>query len=371
VAQTVAALIMLIILTGWFPGWMSRREPMRGLLGYGVNMFGTQLLTYASANIDSIVIGARFGAGALGIYNRAFQLMMLPLLQLNAPSTRVALPVLSRLQDDRARYAKFITFGQSALLTVIGAVLALLGAQADSIIRIMLGPQWLAAVPVFRILLVAGFFQTAGYAVYWVFLSKGLMRENLRYSLATRPFMIAAILGGSVWGMYGVAIAYSTSIAVMWPLSLLWIRRVSDAPVGAMFANGARAIVVFGTGCLSSALATWGIPTDLPFIRVAVGGVAILAWVALVALVWPRFRRDVLDLFSARTYFGRARRRGRTADDERVALAEAEPLDAKAAFEKELADAAFETDFIEAALRQSADADSPTPGAGDEGTSRR
>ncbi len=168
---------------------------------------------------------------------------------------------------------RFITFGQSALLTVIGAVLALLGAQADSVIRIMLGPQWLEAVPMFRILLVAGFFQTAGYAVYWVFLSKGLMRQNLHYSLATRPFMIVAIFVGSIWGMYGVAIAYSASIAIMWPLSLLWIRRVSDAPVGAMFANGARAIIVFGTGCVVSALSTLWISTDLPFVRVAVGGV--------------------------------------------------------------------------------------------------
>ncbi len=253
------------------------------------------------------MIGARSGAAALGLYNRAFQLMMLPLLQLNAPATRVALPVLSRLQNDRERYARFITFGQSALLTVVGAVLALLGAQADSVVRIMLGPQWLDSVPVFRILLVAGFFQAAGYATYWVFLSKGLMRQNLYYSLATRPLMIAAILVGSNWGMYGVAIGYSASIAIMWPLSLLWIRRVSDAPAGAMFANGARAVAVFGVGCVVSAVATFAIPVDLPFIRVTVGGLVVLGWIALVALVWPRFRRDVLDLLSARRFFGRAR----------------------------------------------------------------
>ncbi|WP_345801564.1 lipopolysaccharide biosynthesis protein [Microbacterium sp. AZCO] len=323
IGQTVAALGFLVFLTGWFPGWMARREPMRGLLGYGVNMFGTQLLTYASRNVDSIVIGARFGAADLGLYNRAFQLMMLPLLQLNAPSTRVALPVLSRLQDDKARYAAFITFGQSALLSVIGAVLALLGAQAESVIRIMLGPQWLEAVPVFRILLVAGFFQAAGYATYWVFLSKGLMRQNLYYSLVTRPFMIIAILVGSIWGMYGVAIAYSASIAVMWPLSLLWVRRSSDAPVKAMFFNGARAIIVFGLGCVVSGLSTIWIDPELPFIRVLVGGVVLLAWIGLMALIWPRFRRDIVDLASARKYFRRRRKAAQTGtDDSEPELAE-------------------------------------------------
>ncbi|WP_243075662.1 lipopolysaccharide biosynthesis protein [Microbacterium sp. SS28] len=313
IGQTVAALGFLIALARWFPGGISRGEPMRGLLGYGVNMFGTQLLTYTSRNVDSIVIGARFGAADLGLYNRAFQLMMLPLLQLNAPSTRVALPVLSRLQDDKARYAAFITFGQTALLSVIGAVLALLGAQAESVIRIMLGPQWLEAVPVFRILLVAGFFQAAGYASYWVFLSKGLMRQNLYYSLVTRPLMIVAILVGSIWGMYGVAIAYSASIAIMWPLSLLWVRRSSDAPVGAMFFNGARAIIVFGLGCVVSGFSTIWIDPELPFIRVIVGGLVLLAWLGLVALVWPRFRRDMVELASARRFFKRRRKAAGTA----------------------------------------------------------
>ena len=308
VAQTVAAIVLLVIMTGWLPGWIARREPMRGLLGYGINMFGTQVLNYASRNVDSIVIGARFGAEALGLYNRAFQLMMLPLLQLNAPATRVALPVLSRLQDERARYAAFITFGQSALLTVVGMVLALLGAQADSEIRIMLGDQWLEAVPVFRILLVAGFFQAAGYAAYWVFLSKGLMRQNLHYALVSRPLMIAAILVGSIWGMYGVAIAYSASALVMWPLSLWWIHRSSDAPAGAMFANGARAIAVYTTGCLVSLAATLGIPEDLPFVRVLVGGVALLGWMALIALVWRRYRQDLLSLLAARKHLRRQKR---------------------------------------------------------------
>lgn len=317
VSQTGGALLLLLFLTGWFPGSIRRSEPMRGLLNYGVNMLGTQVLTYASRNVDSVVIGARFGAADLGLYNRAFQLMMLPLLQLNAPATRVALPVLSRLQDERARYAAFITFGQTALLTVIGSVLALLGAQAEAVIRIMLGEQWLSAVPVFRILLIAGFFQAAGYAVYWVFLSKGLMRQNLYYSLATRPLMIGAILIGSIWGMFGVAIAYSASIAVMWPLSLLWIRRASDAPVWEMFLNGGRSILVFGFGCLVSAAATFWIDPGLPFVHVLIGGVVLLAWVALVAVIFPAFRRDVLGLASVRKYF---RRKGKTSpsDTERV-----------------------------------------------------
>lgn len=47
----------------------------------------TQLLGYVSRNVDNVIIGQRFGAGPLGVYSRAYQLLLLPLNQLNAPST--------------------------------------------------------------------------------------------------------------------------------------------------------------------------------------------------------------------------------------------------------------------------------------------
>ncbi len=79
----------------------------------------------------------------------------------------------------------------------------------------------------------------------------------------------------------------------------------------------------------------------------------------------------MLDLLSARKFLGRARKRGGEADDERIAAAEAEPLDAKAAFEKDLADAAFLKDLTDAAPRSAFGPDAPMPDTGDEGTPRR
>ena len=90
------------------------------------------------------MIGRVFGAQALGYYNRAFQLMLLPLNQINAPSTRVALPTLSRLQDQPARYGEFISFGQTVLLNIVSFVLGFSIAQASDVVAVALGPQWAA-----------------------------------------------------------------------------------------------------------------------------------------------------------------------------------------------------------------------------------
>lgn len=310
IAHHLIQLIILVVVTDWFPAGIYRRAEMKPFLGFGANIVGAQLLGYASRNVDSVVIGATLGAGPLGLYNRAFQLMLLPLNQLNAPSTRVALPILSRLQDDRDRFSAFILFGQSVMLNAVCFVFAFLGAQAYAIIAIALGDQWLASVPIFQILLVAGLFQTAGYATYWAFLAKGLTRSNLHYALLSRPLMVVIIVLGVFWGVNGVAAGYALGSFLLWPLGLWWIGRVSDVPVRAMFWNGMRALIAYSLATAASYASTYFLDPDALVLRLAVGFTALVAAVALIALIWPRFRRDLVAIAGARRYLRRERSGG-------------------------------------------------------------
>lgn len=300
VAQALILLVVMVIVTPWFPGWPDRTASIRPFLSFGANIVGAQLLNYASRNASTVVIGATLTASAVGLYNRAFQLMLLPLNQLNGPSTRVALPVLARLDGDKNRYDAFILLGQTVMLHVVSFAFALLGGQALSIITVALGNKWLDSVPIFQILLIAGFFQTAAYASNWVYLSKGLTGANLRFSLIARPVMIAFIIIGSFWGLYGVVWAFTISTALTWPFSLWWVARSSDAPARGMFFNGMRTMVAYGFATAVSFISTFYISDDHAIVRILVGLVAIVASIALLALIWPRFRRDVLAIIGAR-----------------------------------------------------------------------
>jgi polysaccharide pyruvyl transferase WcaK-like protein len=280
---------------------------MRHLILFGSNLAGTQLLGYASRNTDTIVIGATLGAGPLGLYNRAFQLLLLPLNQINGPSTRVALPVLARLQDDSPKYDRFILLGQTIMLHTVTIVLAFSCAQALPIISIALGNQWLDSAPIFQILAVAGFFEAAAYATYWVFLSKGITKQNLYFALTTRPLLVAFVLLGSLFGVYGVAAGYSLGVAIIWPIGLWWISRVTNAPARSMFLAGVRAITGYGFATGVSWAAVQWISIDLPFGRIVLGGVALLAAIGAVMLIWPAFRRDVRSITQARTFLRSAK----------------------------------------------------------------
>lgn len=305
VVQAVVNLALLVLAARWLPGRPRRGVPMAAFLSFGWNLMAAQLLGYASRNVGQVIIGQRIGADALGYYNRAFQLLMMPLNQINAPATTVALPVLSRLQDEKERYAAFLLRGQTVMVHLIVAVFAFAGAQALPLIVLVLGEQWRPAVGLFQVLTVGGVFQAVAYAAYWVFLSKGLMRAQLGYSVVARLLTIACIVVGARWGAMGVAIGYALGLALIWPLSLLWIGRISDAPALALFANGLRALTGYGLCALASwwVAARWG-GEDLP-LRLALGAAAMLACFGLLCALWPAFRRDVAAILHSRTLLGK------------------------------------------------------------------
>lgn len=305
VLQVLFQAVVFPIIAGWWPGLPKRGEEMKPFLKFGGALVGAQLLNYASRNVDSVVIGRQFGALELGYYNRAFQLMVLPLNQINAPSTRVALPTLSRLQEQPKRYAEFISFGQTVLLNIVCFVLGFSVAQATDVIYLALGSQWDPTVPLFQILAVAGLFQAAAFSSYWVFLSHGLTTRHFVYMLVTRPFVIAIIIFGAVWGVEGVALAYALTAVLLWPTGTLFLVGKTTAPLLRLFLNALRMIIVYGIAATASWAITLTMPDALPIVRILIGfGVFVVA-LAVIALVFPPFRRDIVGMASARRFFRR------------------------------------------------------------------
>jgi PST family polysaccharide transporter len=289
----LAGLLVLVVWSRWLPRWYRRDEPMRALLSFGWNVVANQSLVYASKNVDSLLIGITAGAYQTGLYNRAFQLITLPLNQLNAPSTRVAVPVLSRLQDEKERFDRFLLTGQAILLQIVLLTFTIMLALASAIVAVALGPQWEQSVPLLQILCIAGVFQTAGYVTYWVFLSKGLARSSLRYALVYRPILIACVLAGAFWGVTGVAWGYALGTFIGWPLSLWWLSRVSDAPVRRMFVAGARTMAAFFVAGVA-AYAVSLVASD-PWVQIGLGVPVILVVLAILALIFPPLRRDAME----------------------------------------------------------------------------
>jgi O-antigen/teichoic acid export membrane protein len=296
--QLVQAATTLIYLGGaarWLPRRWSRDAGMGPLLRFGRNMVGMQVVGYVNGNLDSVVIGRVFGAATLGVYNRAFQLLMAPLTQIRAPTTTVALPVLSRLDDEPDKYASFVARGQVALGYSIVPALAIVAAAAEPVVALFLGDRWESVTPLLRILAFAGAVNLLAYVGYWVFLSRNLTGQLLRFTLVTFVARVVFIFVGIRWGVVGVAIGYAATPAISAPISLWWLSRMAPIPVRELIAGYVRILLM----AVAAAGAGFGVVTWLgdvtPVLAIAAATLAV-AGTYLLAAVLPPIRRDLADV---------------------------------------------------------------------------
>ena len=74
------------------------------MLRFGSHVMAFNFMYYFAENSDYILIGRFIGAQPLGLYTRAYTLFSLPLSQIRSPMVAVAVPALSALRDQPARF---------------------------------------------------------------------------------------------------------------------------------------------------------------------------------------------------------------------------------------------------------------------------
>lgn len=294
--QVTTAVLMAVGSTvqgRWWPGRYRRDVRVRGFLRFGSHVFVTQLLGYASRNVDTFVAGLRFGVVATGLYNRAFQLMSLPITQLSYPASKVALPVLARLQDDDRRFERYLLRGQTVLLHALLPVVAVACAMPGPVVAVVLGPAWQDAAPLLQVLALGGMFEAASFSTSWVLQATGATGLLLRYSLVVKPFMIACVVVGSLFGLEGIAAGYAVAAVVAWPAGLLWVRHARRSTARGLFAGAAVAI----SGHLGLAAVVWLVARLMAgadaWVVLLTGLLVLAAGGAVLALVWPAWRRGL------------------------------------------------------------------------------
>jgi PST family polysaccharide transporter len=280
---------------------------MLNFISYGVHLSLAQLVAYISRNADYVILGYRFGPQVTGYYNRAFDLVINPLNQINAPSSKVAVPILSRLQDDPDRFSRFLVTGQRVMLTAAVPPLVLGACLAYPLVEAVLGSRWLPAAPLVQILAVAAVARVASYATYWIALAKGATRVSLYVNLVSAPILVIAVLVGSTWGAIGVAWGFALSSAIAWFVSLVWYTRAVSAPGTRMLGS---ALFVFSMSVVPAAttvIVLWNATAWNVWLQITVG-IAVFAtvWTAQAAAV-PPYRRDIRELVNAVTMARRKR----------------------------------------------------------------
>lgn len=211
VVRSVANLLSIWWFCRWRPGFPAWDASAKSMLVFGGNVTGFNLANYFSRNLDNILIGRYWGAQELGLYAVAYRVLLLPIQQINAPITAVALPTLSRLQKTPEKYKNYY-YNALGLITTVGMpIVGFSFASADTLIPFLLGEQWVDTVPIFRLLAPAAFFGTFNVATGWAFNSLGRVDKQLYQGMVTAAINAITFLICVRWGAVGVAAGFGIS----------------------------------------------------------------------------------------------------------------------------------------------------------------
>ena len=230
-AGAVVTLVVSWAATGWRPGWPRRGQGTLRLLRFGGGLAGTEILGLAVRTLDNVLIGWAWGNAALGVYDRAYKLLLLPLEQVGGPLSRVMLPTLARLADNPARYRHAWLRMLRVLLFATQPGIVWMIASADTLVPALLGEAWRDAAPVFRWLGVAGLHQPVALALSWLLINQGRTKALVGWAGFNAATCTAAFAAGLPWGGVGVAAAYSLS-EMLPRLPALWWMATRRGPVG-------------------------------------------------------------------------------------------------------------------------------------------
>ena len=195
-------------------------EASPDLQRFGTHLTAAKFLRLAARRVDQLLIGRLAGAEALGLYQQAYKWAWFPQKQITAPLLGVNVADLSRLRpmspaDDPLPYRRQARVTQQTVYACLLPVLTGLHLEAERVIRLLLGDQWDAAVPLFRLLLVFVVVYTPLQLLKQVYYTEGRSAEYLRWSVWEAGGLAVAAAAGALAGPESVALALAVAAAAL------------------------------------------------------------------------------------------------------------------------------------------------------------
>ena len=122
------------------------------LIKYGSRISIINFMEFIGKSMDTFLVGKFLGSTALGYYNRALMLILLPFQFFMSSISRVLFSAFSKIQGDLKKmsdtyHSSFVILSFILIPTGFGVAIA-----ADEIVLVVLGDKWINSIPVLRVM---------------------------------------------------------------------------------------------------------------------------------------------------------------------------------------------------------------------------
>lgn len=213
VAQAITLGALTLVGTTFYTRWHPRLcfsfTVARQILGYSAYLLLNNSINYWLRNGDNLLIGRVLGARSLGLYNRAYSLMLLPLGNIGAILGQVMFPKLSQIRENREEFRSLYLKSLGYIAFVTFPIMGGLSVLSAPILLLLYGSQWVAAAPVLQVLSLVGLLQCIIFPVGWIYNALDQNRMQFTATLILTPIFLVLIVAGLRYGIMGVTWGYA------------------------------------------------------------------------------------------------------------------------------------------------------------------
>lgn len=206
--EAIAEVVITMIYIAPRPSFQLERSYLAHIFHRGKWITMAGVFNYLFHQLDDIVVGRRLGDSALGGYQMAYRIAILPITEISDVFNRVTFPVYTAIGGDQVRLRTAfwkVAATISAFSIPFSIVLSLFPVQ---LVQLFLGSEWLSIAPLLPLLALFGVLRAISGASFPLFLS-------VKKQEYITVFTLISILGLAVtiwpfvswWGAYGAALA--------------------------------------------------------------------------------------------------------------------------------------------------------------------
>lgn len=234
------------------PTFYFKFSDVKRYLSFGLFQLGEKNVNFFSERFDQIVIGRMLGAGQLGIYSFAFNLIYQPISKVNPIVNKISLPVFAKIQNNDSeiknvyfKKLKILTYANSALLLGFFAV-------SQTMILFIFGTKWQQSIILIQLLSLVFLFKSIWNPIGSLLLALGKASIGFYWNILLVVVTLPIILYSSTWGninYVGFCLIIAQVILFL-PNYYLLIRPVLGNCLKHLFNSLTKPILISVTMCL-------------------------------------------------------------------------------------------------------------------------
>ncbi len=192
------------------------------LVNFGAGLTLARLFNYFALQGDRFIIAKFLGTTTLGYYHIAFQIMLLPSRYIGDVFDKVLFTALSSIQDEKDRVSNIFNHTSSIANLLVLPLSVILIANAEKLVLVVVGADWLQIVSPLQIMLLGAGFRVNTRLSDALMRATGAVYYNAVVKLIYAIAIICSCFIGKEYQMVGIAWAVLLAVIIHYSLVLFY-----------------------------------------------------------------------------------------------------------------------------------------------------